>query len=235
MNSSNCRFRARENLAGNWGMSILVAFVAALLGGAIAGGSFDLNVDAEVLSQLPPAVLKIITIWTSIASVLGLIQFVVGGPVKLGNCQYLLHQHDKEEMSIHDLFSEFGRWGAGFALNLLTGLFVGLWTMLFIIPGIVASYRYAMAPFILAENPEMSASEAITRSKEIMNGHKGELFTLDLSFIGWSLLCVLTCGIGYLFLNPYIAASRAAFYRDLCPKYIPDPVPEIPANTPWDF
>lgn len=235
MSSSDFRLRARENLAGNWVMSVLVAFVAALLGGAISGGSFSLDVDAETIAKLPPAFITILTTWASVASVLGLVHFVIGGPVKLGNCHYLLHQHDKEEMSIHDLFSEFGRWGAGFALNLLSGLFIGLWTMLFIIPGIVASYSYAMAPFILAENPEMSAMDAIRSSKELMKGHKGELFRLDLSFIGWGLLCVLTCGIGYLFLSPYQAASRAAFYRNLCPKYTPEPTPEIPQNTPWDF
>lgn len=235
MRSSYFRIRARENLDGNWGMSILVAFVAALLGGALSGGSLDLNVDAETISNLPPFLATILTTWVSIASVLGLVQFVIGGPIKLGNCHYLLNQHDTEGMSIHDLFSEFGRWGAGFALNLLTGIFTTLWTMLFIIPGIVAYYSYAMAPFILAENPEMSAMDAIRSSKELMKGHKGELFCLDLSFIGWALLSALTCGIGILFLNPYIAASKAAFYRSLCPKYTPEPTPEIPQNTPWDF
>lgn len=217
MYAKDYRLKARENLTGNWGMSILVAFLAALLGGAISGGSFNLELDAELIESLPPLLLKVVALWGSVASFVTLVQFVVGGPVKLGNCHYLLHQHDKKEMDIKDLFSEFGRWGAGFALNLLTELYVVLWSLLFVIPGIVASYRYAMAPFIMAENPEMSASDAIKASKELMKGHKGELFCLDLSFIGWDFLACLTAGIGYLFVNPYHAAARAAFYRQLCP------------------
>ena len=72
-----------------------------------------------------------------------------------------------------------------------------------------------MTPFIMAENPEMTASEAITASKEMMDGHKGELFTLDLTFIGWDLLCLFTLNIGHLWLNPYKNAAYAVFYKDL--------------------
>ena len=78
-----------------------------------------------------------------------------------------------------------------------------------------------MTPFLLVENPEMTAKEAITASKELMDGHKGDLFTLDLSFIGWALLCCFTLGIGVFFLNPYTNAAYAAFYRDLVPAKVP--------------
>ena len=91
-------------------------------------------------------------------------------------------------------------------------LFIFLWSLLFVIPGIVAGYRYAMAPFIMAENPNIGAFEAIAMSKEMMRGHKGELFYLHLTFIGWKLLALFTFGIGNLFIAPYIATSEAAFY-----------------------
>lgn len=100
-------------------------------------------------------------------------------------------------------------------LNLLITLKVLAWSLLFVIPGIVAAYRYSMATYIMAENPNMQATEAIERSKTLMDGRKGDLFCLDLSFIGWALLAVLTAGIGNLWLVPYMTVSRAAFYRSL--------------------
>ena len=83
------------------------------------------------------------------------------------------------------------------------------------IPGIIASYRYAMTPYILLENPGMTANEAIKKSKELMQGNKWRLFCLQFSFIGWSILCVFTLGIGFLWLVPYMEAANAAFYREI--------------------
>ena len=83
------------------------------------------------------------------------------------------------------------------------------------IPGIVKAYSYAMTPYIMAENPEMSAQDAIRASMQLMDGHKGELFWLRLTFIGWDLLAALTLNLGHLALNPYKNAAEAAFYREL--------------------
>ena len=99
--------------------------------------------------------------------------------------------------------------------NLLVTLYTVLWMLLFIIPGIVAAFRYSMTFYILAENPELSASEAINRSKELMDGNKWRFFCLGASFIGWIILTLFTLGIGNLFLNPYMQAAHAAFYRDI--------------------
>ena len=131
---------------------------------------------------------------------------------------------------LKDIFSRFDRFGDGFLLSLFTGLFTALWMLLFIIPGIVAAYSYAMAPFILEENPEMKAMDAIRASKEMMYGHKAELFVLDLSFYGWTLLCILSLGIGFLWLNPYRASAYAAFYRRLNPAGFTTPA--IPEQNP---
>ena len=123
-----------------------------------------------------------------------------------------------------DLFSGFDIFGNAFVLNLLITLKVIAWSLLFVIPGIVAAYRYSMATYIMAENPGMQATEAIERSKALMDGRKGDLFCLDLSFIGWALLATLTAGIGYLWLTPYMTVSRAAFYRSL-PRSMGDRAP----------
>ena len=100
------------------------------------------------------------------------------------------------------------------AASFLQTLYVLLWTLLLIIPGIVAGYSYAMTPYILAENPDLTASEAISRSKEMMEGNRMDLFVLELTFIGWELLCILTLGIGNLWLGPYKAAAKAAFMQE---------------------
>lgn len=214
MTSSDYRAIAREKLAGNWGNAILVAFVAALLGGLLTGsGLLDIEVDAEVMTELPTFVQHYILFTASVGSVLSLVHLIIGGVVRQGYCQYLLKQYDGQPGEVNDLFSQFHRFGDGFCLNLLQGLYIFLWTLLFIIPGIIAGYRYAMAPFIMVENPDMTASEAIEASKQMMDGHKLDLFCLDLSFIGWDFLNIFTLGIGSLWLNPYRNAAYAAFFR----------------------
>ncbi len=242
---SDYRAKARQILQGRWNMVLVVTLVAALLGGLLTGSmGGSANLDTDVLQQLPDGVQRVLAIYLlvagSIGTVLGLVQFIVGGTVQLGYCKYLLKLHDGEEGELKDLFSEFDRFGDGFILSLLTSIYIFLWTLLFIIPGIIAALKYAMAPFIMAENPGMKPSEAITASKEMMDGHKADLFTLDLSFIGWAILSALTLGIGSLWLNPYMNMSYAVFYRDLCPKRIvveePEMIPEeIPEETPEEI
>ena len=233
MYARDYRAKAREILSGKWGMAVLVTLVAAFLGGLLTstGVSFNMDLDAETLARLPKAFKTYLMIAASIGGTLGIVQFIIGGTVQLGYCKYLLKLHDGEEGELKDLFSQFDRFADGFVLRLLTALYTFLWTLLFIIPGVIATYKYAMAPFILLENPGMKPGDAITASKEMMDGYKGALFGLRLSFIGWSLLCVLTVGIGILWLNPYMNSAQAAFYRNLCPKpVVPDPTIDAPES-----
>ena len=99
---------------------------------------------------------------------------------------------------------------------------LGVTTLLLIIPGIMASYSYAMTGYILAEHPELTAGEAIAQSKAMMAGNRWRLFCLQFSFIGWDILCALTLGIGNLALRPYRHAAEAAFYRELCGGTVPE-------------
>ncbi len=217
MESRELRRIARENLAGNWGNAVLAAFLAALLGGLITGGfSIDLKFeDQELYSHTFETVRGYTRIAATTATGINLVHFILGGVIRQGYAVYLLKQYDRRDPQTNDLFSQFDRFGDGFCLAFLQGLYIILWSLLLIIPGIIKGYSYAMAPFIMSENPEMTASEAITASMEMMDGHKAELFFLDLSFIGWSILNVLTLGIGSFWLNPYRNASHAAFYRNL--------------------
>ena len=217
MESSDLRYQARQTLAGKWGVAVLAGFLAALLGGLVSGGGagLDLNLEEEELRHIPKVLLPYIMMLASIGGILGIVRFIVGGPVKLGYCRFLLKMQDGEDAQVGVLFSRFDRFGDGFCLELLTSLYIMLWSLLFIIPGLVKAYAYAMAPFILEENPNMTPSEAIKASRELMDGHKFDLFCLHWSFFGWALLSVLTLGIGSLWLNPYMNAATAAFYRSI--------------------
>ena len=218
---SSIRAEARWRLGGNWGMAILVTFVAGLLGAL--SGSTNLEIDADILQRLPKAVQHYLNIAITIGAILGVIQFFIGGVIDLGYRTYLLKLHDNEDAQLRDLFSQFDRFGDGFVLRLLTSIFTFLWTLLFIIPGIIATLRYAMAPYILAEHPEMTPMQALDHSKYLMDGKKLDLFLLELSFIGWAFLCGLTLGIGNLWLNPYMHMSITVFYRRLAPKPVKEP------------
>ena len=220
MTSSELRAIARRNLEGTWGISVGVALVAALLGGLIVGtgSNINFNLNEDTVRNLPPIFWTVLLPLVSLAGLLGIVSFILGGTVELGYAKFLLKQYDRKELQFSDLFSQFERFGTGFAQKFLRILFTVLWTLLLIIPGIVKGLSYAMTPFILEEHPELTASEAIKESMKLMDGHKMDLFILGLSFIGWSLLACLTMGIGFLFLNPYMNAAYAAFYRDISRK-----------------
>lgn len=128
----------------------------------------------------------------------------------------------RDRFSVNDAFRGFSSpWLAGIvAIYLLQTLFVFLWSLLLVIPGIVKSFSYSQANYIYkdiidgtGERPKFI--DCITASRRLMDGHKGQLFWLELSFIGWHILALATCGIGYLWLTPYLQATRAAFYNNL--------------------
>lgn len=220
MQAKDIRAAARNRLAGMWPLAIGAAAVACLLGGLIAGGSFlpDLEVREQAESLHYWDIAALIQSVSSAfygAGALGLVSFIIGGVVQLGYAGFLLKQVDGQKPAFGDLFSQFDRFTVGFCQKFLRDLYTLLWGLLLIVPGIVASYSYAMTPFLLAENPGMGASEAIARSKQLMDGHKGELFWLDLTFIGWEILCALTMNLGNLALNPYRSTAYAVFYRNL--------------------
>ena len=216
MTSKELRAIARETLQGNLGISVGVALVAALLGGMVAGsGNISFQFNEDTVRNLPPVFWGFLLPFVSAVGLLGLAAFILGGVVELGYAKFLLKQHDKKELVFSDLFSQFERFGTGFAQRFLRMLYTALWALLFVVPGIIKSLSYAMTPFILEDHPELTASEAINRSKKLMDGHKMDLFILSLTFIGWEILSGLTLGIGFLFLIPYRNAAYAAFYRNI--------------------
>ncbi len=200
--ASDFRRIARDALRGNWGVAILTGFVApligaSLMGGAVVGGGGSSDSDSHVLYSEFVAWLgeDVISILFAVLVVLaifliiyGIVLFVISGAATFGYAIFNLNLVDGKEARFSDLFSQFDRLGAGIMMKLLMGIYTALWTLLFIIPGLIKTYSYAMTPFILAEHPELSANEAITRSRHLMNGNKWRLFCLMFSFIGWTLL-----------------------------------------------
>lgn len=219
--SAVLKARAKQALSGHWGSAILVTFVAGLLGGIGGGGSINTEIDSDNIGLLVeefPWLQDVIHIFMTLFPFImlyALVITIIGGMVMLGYRQYCVKLCLGVDEGINELFVHKNQILKAFALNLVMGLMIALWTLLFIIPGIIATYRYAMASYIMAENPDIGIMEAIEESKYLMDGHKGDLFWLHLSFLGWGFLCVFTLGIGTLWLNPYMNVTEAEFYLEL--------------------
>ena len=142
------------------------------------------------------------------------IQTVLGNIVTVGNHRYFMENRE-HRTDVNKLFWAFsgGRYKNVLITMFLRGLKIALWSLLFVIPGIVKSYEYMMVPYILAENPHIDQQRAFELSREMMNGHKMEAFVLQLSFIGWEILGALTWGIlTVAYVSPYMSATHAEFY-----------------------
>lgn len=244
--AADFRYTARQVLRGKWGVAVIAGLLAALLGGISNANGLEINLDLssgestlEIAGeQIPLAQLlspQIMTVLAGVASMILATAFitlvvtlVVGSVIELGYMRFNLDLIDRQKKpELKTLFDYFSVWRTAFCARFLRGLKVFLWSLLFIIPGVVAEYSYAMTGYILAENPELTATEAIDQSVELMHGNRWRLFCLRFSFIGWSLLSALTLGIGNLWLTPYRQAADAAFYREITGSaYIVD----APAN-----
>ncbi|MFC5401177.1 DUF975 family protein [Cohnella soli] len=219
------RARARASLKGNWGKAIGAIFLSAIPSfvlGFLGAFSQSLKIAGDIMS------------------------FLIAGMMALGAAMFYLALARQQNPKATDVYQGFNTPGKAFLLYLLVLVFTILWMLLLtipgtiaaysysmdywmllplIIPGIIAVYRYSMAYYILADNPDITPLEAIRRSKQMMAGHKWRLFLLQLSFIGWFLLCILTLGIASLWVSSYIAVATAHFYEDLKNQGEKPPVP----------
>ena len=156
----------------------------------------------------------------------GFATLFLAGAMTLGFSIMVLNAARRNEVRVQQLFSGFKNYVSSLALYLLILIFTVLWTLLLIIPGIIKAYSYSMSWYILADNPDMPANQARKKSMQLMKGNKWRLFCLHFSFIGWYLLGILTLGILYLWITPYINTAVAEFYRNL--------IKEDAASTPLD-
>ncbi len=179
--------QARAALSGKWGLAVGALAIVTLI-----------NIAAEIV----PVVNFIVPL-------------IIAGPLALGVAIFTLAIARNKETKVTEVFSGFDRFATALATYLLSLLFIILWALLLIIPGIIAALSYSQIYFILADNPSIGAMEAIDRSKKMMMGNKWKIFCLGWRFFGWALLCVLTLGIGFLWLFPYMSVTFAKFYEDI--------------------
>ena len=187
LDNKSIRAEARNRLSGNWGQPI---------------GVFSIYLLITIVLQNIPFIGPIALIF-------------VAGPLTLGFTIYFLKFLKDEESNLNQLFEGFKNYGSVLVTYLLYTIYILLWALLFIIPGIIAQMKYSQVWFIMAEDNEISGNDALKKSKEMMDGFKMQYFLLALSFIGWILLAMLTCGIGLLWVVPYIQTSYAKFYEAL--------------------
>jgi uncharacterized membrane protein len=214
---SELKIASKENLDGKWLIAMAITVVAWLLVEAFTyrnGGSSSFRFVMENGSLV-----RVGNQHSGTNNIMSIVGFILGGPIYFGVAAYFMKLARHEPAEFSDLFSGFSLFKTNFILNFFTILFTLLWTLLLIIPGIIAAIKYTMAYYILNDNPEIGALEAITRSKEMMYGHKMRFFQMWLSFLGWFILGVVTMGLGMLYAIPYYRAAKANFYLDLKESY----------------
>lgn len=194
MTRQQIKAMARAQLGNSiFGNTWLIAVVVILIQGAL---SYSVNVI--------PGVGQIATI-------------LISGPMAYGVASMFIKQtRTGEPMNIPDIFNGFrDDFSNTFLIGLMTTLFTMLWSLLFVIPGIVKAYSYSMAMYIKNDNPDYDWRKCIDESQEMMSGHKADLFMLDLSFLGWMIVGTLCAGVGVFWVNAYMSAAHAQFYEDL--------------------
>ncbi|OES44996.1 DUF975 family protein [Domibacillus iocasae] len=199
---SKLRAQARASLKGNWLIAVGLFAVSMLL---LGGPDFLLNPDEYDYSWKDTVILAI--------SILLI-------PMTLGLTWAWVDLSRGRKIGFTQLLEPYKiMFGKSILVSILQGLFLFFWFLLLIIPGIIKSFSYMMTYYILRDEPELSPLQAITKSRRMMDGHKGEAFVLGLSFIGWILLGIVTLGIGFLWIAPYISVTYAHFYNTLRAEY----------------
>ena len=190
---SELRDDGYNDLEGRWGNAVILTLVYHLLYTVLSG-----IICSFVFISLLSSILLFPVVWGFSIAFLDNTRGTNSKPLDLS---YLWNSYNDSSRVI--------------GTYILKSIYIFLWSLLLIIPGIIKRYSYAMTPYILRDDPNISYNDAIELSMEMMDGNKWRLFLLDLSFIGWYLLALLTLGIGFLFLTPYIESTYANFYEDL--------------------
>lgn len=240
MNNSEIKKAARASLKGKWwsfaGLTFVMLLVTSLVG--MFGSSFKMILQ----SSLMPGGFTLKTITFVVLTILYTAISLSILPIQYGF--YIAHLASAREDDLADpayLFIGYRRFWFILGLTILVQIIVSFGFMMLIIPGVIMALAYAMWPFIAHDHPELSIKEVLERSRVLMQGHKGELMLLILSFLGWILLCIPTLGLGLFFVIPYIYMSLYHFYEDIRYELDEEPVPPVsiteiqdnPSETAW--
>ena len=224
MKSKELRAKAWNSLKGKYWLAVVVVLVMGFLS-SIGSSMMGLNQDiTEILNMVDPSDLDATmemgaALLGTVASTMGivgvLVSIFVDSAATVGVSYYFI-ENTRSKPSFADAFRGFKvKYFRNIGTMLLVNIKTVLWSLLFVIPGIIKAYEYAIIPYILADDPKISSKEAFKKARQMMKGNKWRLFKLNLSFIGWGFLCVLTMGVGTIFLMPYVSAAAAEFYMEL--------------------
>ena len=219
-NRVELKTNAKEILKAKYWKAVLVAFIASALTGAssyTSAGSSNSDEIGDLLTSFSPQLIIAIVGIIVFSALIGIaISIFLENPLLIG-CYKFFINCKKDGESLNDIVMTFKNGYMNVVLTeFLRGLFTFLWSLLFVIPGIIKGYEYMLIPYLLADNPQMDREEAFAKSKEMMDGNKWKAFVLDLSFFGWGLLSACTCGILYIFyVGPYIHLTKAELYHAL--------------------
>lgn len=194
---SELKQNAKDQLKNNWGLAIGIIIVCTLI------------------SSIPNLLVEIDSESFAISIIIPIITLVITGPLTIGQCKFFINLANRSNPKFSDLWYGFNNMLRAIGVTLLVGVIVFIGTILFIIPGIILAFMYSQVYYIMAENPEMSIMNCLKESSRIMKGHKMDLFILELSFIGWGILMVITLGIAGLYVLPYYNATLTNFYLDI--------------------
>ena len=196
------------------------AMARAQLGNQIFGNTWLI---AVVVAVIQTAISYLVNAIPGIGQIAALL---LSGPVAYGvSAMFLKQTRTGEKMDIGDIFNGFREdFSNTFLIGLMTTIFTMLWSLLFIIPGIVKALSYSMAMYIKVDHPDYDWKQCIDESQRMMQGHKGELFVLNLSFIGWMIVGACCAGIGGFWVNAYMQAATSQFYENLRRSEITDRV-----------
>ena len=222
---------AKQALQGRYWRSFWICLVLSFVGlgsaGANSGTAARQAVDTatggttayDIVDRIPDSMMGALLVGMFIGSVMALCWAIfVVYPLNVGRCRYFMESR-QSLTPVSTVVSTFRRpYGNPIVVQLLTNLKIILGYILLIVPGVYWSYCYALVPYLLAENPYMTATRAMELSKEMMEGEKWNYFVLQLSFFGWLILCAFTLGIGGFFLEPYMQATYAEFYAAMRSK-----------------
>lgn len=219
MTNSEITAAARKKLSGNWLLAILAFLIIFLLNSSIqyfTQNIYHFPIDLE--DHLPFLNSTAFSNTTTKIHTGLIFSIFLAGAFSFGAAIfsiYLVRGYKAEIELIFDGFRDLNRFFVFLATNIIIFIFTLAWTLLFIIPGIIAALSYSMTYYILVDNPTISSLDAINQSKQMMKGHKWQLFKLWLRFFVLGILCIFTLGIGFLWLIPYTNICTAQFYDSL--------------------
>ncbi|NKE07362.1 DUF975 family protein [Mesobacillus selenatarsenatis] len=208
---SQIKKKSLATLKGKWGLAValtlivfvITTFVPTIVEILLSGGFSQWFNQTET-----PVIADMVNLFISFLFI----------PLTVASYWFYLSIARWNDPKISDVFAVYKEWELSLKLigtSILVGIFTMLWALLLIIPGIIKGLSYSQVFFLLRDNPELSALEAITESKVRMKGYKWKYFLMNLSFIGWAFIAIFTLGIGFLWLTPYISTANATFYNEL--------------------